>query len=79
MAIQRSGAAAPRWWKHQVRGDPQGLQVDIGLEEAVEHHQAVGPGGREAAGQLGSELKNGPIFTARGIVIDLRTSVTRSK
>ena len=42
IATQRAGNFR-RWCSVQL-GQPQRVEVDVGLEEAVEQHEAVGPG-----------------------------------
>ena len=50
------------------------LEVDVGLEEAVEQHQAVGAGVAPDAAHVGQrELKYGPTLTASGIESDCLT------
>ena len=56
--------------------DLQLLEVDVGLHEPVEQHESVGAGGDESVRHVSHAAKNGPIFTASGIVISARTAST---
>ena len=54
MAIQRSGSRSSSEVDSTRRGiTSQGLQVEVGLVEAVEQHQPVGAGLDQPAGQVG--------------------------
>ena len=58
MAIQRSGSRSSSLLLRTRCGlDGQRLQVDVGLEEAVEQDQAVGPGAEQPLGHVGQRAE----------------------
>jgi hypothetical protein len=66
MAIQRMRSRASSGWRAGAARPSEGVEVDVGLEEAVEQAHAVGADGLQALDEMGQRREEGGSFMTTG-------------